>query len=157
MHRGVCGCVRACLYKYTSLFHLVDSYLTERNSNITAPLRTNKAITQYVYFIKHSSILPQQSAVLSNASSDFAAGGSIQNLSPILSEHHTAEMKKREIDAGESAPCREPGFALIEGWLTRPSALWSSAWRRTGAVGVQQRVCCILCIVAFVYLCLYVF
>ncbi|KAK2884143.1 hypothetical protein Q8A67_017780 [Cirrhinus molitorella] len=59
--------------------------------------------------------LLNQSAVLSKASSCFAAGGSVPNLSPILSEHHTAEMKKREIDAGESAPCREPGFALIEG------------------------------------------
>lgn len=142
MHHRVCGCVCvcSCLYKYSSLFHSVDSYFTERNSNITAPLRTDKAITRYVSFIKHSSILPQQSAVLSNASSCFAAGGSVPNLSPILSEHHTAEMKKREIDAGESAPCREPGFALIEGWLTRPSALWSPAWWRAGAVVAQQRV-----------------
>lgn len=62
-------CVCSCLYKYSSLFHSVDSYFTERNSNITAPLRTDKAITRYVSFIKHSSILPQQSAVLSNASS----------------------------------------------------------------------------------------
>lgn len=69
MHRGVCGYVCSCLYKYSNLFHSVDSYFTERKPNITAPLRTDKAITQYVSFIKHSSILPQQSATLSNASS----------------------------------------------------------------------------------------
>lgn len=62
------ACVCSCLYKYSSLFHSDDSYFTERNSNITAPLRTGKAITRYVSFIKHSSILPQQSAVLSNTS-----------------------------------------------------------------------------------------
>lgn len=48
MHCFMCLCIFSRLYKYSSLFHLVDFYLAEGNVNITAPLRTDEAITRYV-------------------------------------------------------------------------------------------------------------
>lgn len=157
MHCGVCACVCSCLYKYSSLFHSVDSYFTERNSNITAPLRTDKAITQYVSFIKYSSILPQQSAVLSNTSSALLQAAPSQTSA--LSWANITQPRWKRGKSMQGRVRRVESLLCFDRRLTDKtfSPVISGIMKDRSRGGTTTRVCCILCVVGFVYFCLWFF
>ncbi len=140
MHHGMCGCVCACLYKYSSLFHSVDSYFTWILTLLPPWGQTRQLLNMFLllnilpFFLSRAQCYPTRALLC------------CRRLRPkpqpyLERTSHSRDEKEGNRCRGERAPCREPGFALIEGWLTRPSALWSSAWWRTGAVGVNNNVC----------------